>query len=486
VGLKLNKMKNTTTIGVKTLFLAAGMMLSTFTINAQIQKGLDIDGLITHHDYSGGSVSMPNTNFIAIGAPRYNYFEGQSGLPSIPPQPNGGSVRVYGWDGTAWNQKGADMIGQALGNEFGGSVSMPDGNTVAVGARFNSSNGGSRGHVRVYTWRGSSWVQRGVDIDGEAALDRSGYSVSMPDGNTVAIGAPKNSNSFSSGTQPMNSGHARVYSLICGDSLQLQPQSYTSSANSGLANFKCKSTDTAAGYQWQENIGSGWSNLTNQGIYSGTASDSLILTSVTPSMNNYSYRCLVYSCSGDTSDVALLYVTCPDSLKIQPQNFTAFSSIGLAHFMCKSTDTAAGYQWQENIGSGWSNLINLGNYTGVMVDSLVISGVTSSMNNYGYRCIVTSGCMTDTSGIAYLTVVDDLGFGESKLNKLSISPNPTNGIMTLNVEFVGTYELLTVDGRVLEYGKARQEYDLSAYPKAVYNLRLSTDEGVRVLKVVKN
>ncbi|MFM7586780.1 MAG: hypothetical protein ACKO6M_07165, partial [Bacteroidota bacterium] len=32
-------------------------------------------------------------------------------------------------------------------------------------------------------------TQKGADIDGEAAGDNSGYSVSMPDANTVAIGA---------------------------------------------------------------------------------------------------------------------------------------------------------------------------------------------------------------------------------------------------------------------------------------------------------
>ena len=45
------------------------------------------------------------------------------------------------------------------------------------------------GHVRIYEWNGSSWVQQGQDIDGEAADDWSG-SVSMnAAGDRVAIGA---------------------------------------------------------------------------------------------------------------------------------------------------------------------------------------------------------------------------------------------------------------------------------------------------------
>jgi hypothetical protein len=202
-------------------------------------------------------------------------------------------------------------------------------------------------------------------------------------------------------------------------------------------------------------------------------------------MNNYSYRCVVATCTNDTSDAAVLTVTCPDSLTTQPQNFTAYSSTGWANFKCESSDTAATYQWQQSNGAGWIDLTNLGNYSGATSDSLVITGVTSSMNNYGYRCIVAS-CKADTSDIAILTVANGIGLGESTLDKLTISPNPTNGIVSLNASVIGTYELLTLDGRVLESGTAKKDYDLTKYPNGVYNLRLSTDEGNRVLKVVKN
>ena len=172
-------------------------------------------------------------------------------------------------------------------------------------------------------------------------------------------------------------------------------------------------------------------------------------------------------------------------IMIQPQNFIAYSGTGWANFNCKSTDTSATYQWQQNIGSGWSNLSNFGSYSGSTSDSLVITGVTATMNNYGYRCIVT-GCTTDTSDVAVLTVANGIGLGESTLEKLTISPNPTNGLVSLNTSVVGNYELLTLDGRVLESGTAKRDYDLTKYPKGVYHLRLSTDEGTRVLKVVKN
>ena len=54
-----------------------------------------------------------------------------------------------------------------------------------------------------------SWIQRGTDIDGEAAGDYSGWSVALSGhGNRVAIGAILNGGT---GTQ---AGHARVYELV--------------------------------------------------------------------------------------------------------------------------------------------------------------------------------------------------------------------------------------------------------------------------------
>ena len=84
--------------------------------------------------------------------------------------------------------------------------------------------------------------------------------------------------------------------------------------------------------------------------------------------------------------------------------------------------------------------------------------------------------------------VDISGIGIPDLNSdaLYIHPNPTTSLFSISVNIIGFYELLTLDGRVLEYGTAKKDYDLTKYPKGVYHLRLSTDEGTRVLKVVKN
>jgi len=127
-----------------------------------------------------------------------------------------GHVRVYEFNTGVWVQLGTDIDGEAAGDNSGGSVSLSeDGLTVAIGAKWNDGSGQDAGHVRVYKFISGNWVQQGDDIDGEAALDNSGASVSISaDGLRVAIGATQND-----GTADF-AGHVRVYEFISGTWVQ--------------------------------------------------------------------------------------------------------------------------------------------------------------------------------------------------------------------------------------------------------------------------
>lgn len=167
-----------------------------FTWNGDdwIQMGNDIDGEADSNS-SGNAISMPDPHTIAIGAYANN---GVNGTVS-------GHVRVFRWNGQYWEQKGEDIDGEAAGDFSGNAVSMPDSNTVAIGALQNDGNGSNAGHVRVWMWNGHHWVQKGMDIDGLAPDDRAGWSVYMPDQNTLAVGAPYND------TNGADAGMVRIY-----------------------------------------------------------------------------------------------------------------------------------------------------------------------------------------------------------------------------------------------------------------------------------
>jgi hypothetical protein len=145
------------------------------------QVGSDLDGEAADN-YFGSSVALSsNGTRVAIGAPGNSNDNGAFA----------GHVRVYDWTGSQWTQVGFDLDGEGTNDEFGISVALSsDGSRVAIGAPGNSDNGDDAGHVRVYDWTGSQWMQVGSALNGEAADDFFGSSVALSSSGTrVAIGA---------------------------------------------------------------------------------------------------------------------------------------------------------------------------------------------------------------------------------------------------------------------------------------------------------
>jgi hypothetical protein len=169
--------------------------------NTWTQLGADIDGEFANDGNSGSGISMnASGDRVAIGA------TGNDGNGNLS-----GHTRVYQLIGNVWTQLGADIDGEALGDQSGYSVSMnAAGDRVAIGAVFNDTPlVYNAGHVRVYQLIDNTWTQLGADIDGEAAEDRTGYSISMnAAGDRVAIGA------ILVDLGAVNRGYVKIYQLI--------------------------------------------------------------------------------------------------------------------------------------------------------------------------------------------------------------------------------------------------------------------------------
>lgn len=165
------------------------------------QVGADIDGEAAY-DWSGCAVSLSSDGSI-VGVGAYK----NDGTGSFA-----GHARVYEFSGGTWSQIGADMDGEAAGDEFGRSISLSGNGTVlAIGGAKNDAVGIDAGHVRVFENIAGVWTQIGGDLDAAAADDNYGWSVSLDElGTTVAIGGPKNDESTA------ESGHVRVFENIGG------------------------------------------------------------------------------------------------------------------------------------------------------------------------------------------------------------------------------------------------------------------------------
>ena len=132
-----------------------------FTGTTWAQKGATLTGT-TDSDRFGWRTSLSGDGSrLAVGAPHGAGDGTQRGY-----------VRVFSWTGSAWSQMGSDVTGVANYDYFGWSVQLSqDGSRLVVGARGDDGGGSNAGTARVFDWTGSAWQQVGGDIDGEAAND---------------------------------------------------------------------------------------------------------------------------------------------------------------------------------------------------------------------------------------------------------------------------------------------------------------------------
>ncbi|MBU2559184.1 MAG: gliding motility-associated C-terminal domain-containing protein [Bacteroidetes bacterium] len=169
------------------------------------------------------------------------------------------------------------------------------------------------------------------------------------------------------------------------------------------ASFRVIAVNTAA-YQWQENDGVGWYNITSAVEYaSGFNTPLLTISDANLGLNGYQYRCVVFDAEGaqDISEGALLGVYEPPIITVQPadirvcKNETALFSVNVLG--------GTSFAWQENIGQGWVYLEDNAFYQGTDSDVLEVF-TTTGMNGFSYRCVITNVSCPDTTINAKLFV----------------------------------------------------------------------------------
>ena len=153
-----------------------------------------------------------NGNRLSLGAPRW--FD--SGIDRKV-----GQVRVYDWNGEAWEQIGSTIehpemptTAELLTHVWFGSVVQlsGDGNVLSVSVSEAESKGGAY----LYTYDGSDWTKIGNSLlttdfsASEGGTGRFGWSSSLSaDGSKLAVGSPQ---ADSSGLT--NNGRAQVFQIL--------------------------------------------------------------------------------------------------------------------------------------------------------------------------------------------------------------------------------------------------------------------------------
>ena len=171
---------------------------------------------------------------------------------------------------------------------------------------------------------------------------------------------------------------------------------------------------------------------------------------------------------------------CSDSIRVTidtavnhpPQVLSNPSNQGLkqgdALFVIKTTNNVKSIQWQTNFGTGWSDLSNAGQYSGVNSDSLVITQVSSSNNNQIFRCIISGDCGKDTSVEAKLSVWE---VNTNSINKQAfiLSPNPVKDILSIQgVQNKVNFQITNSIGQPVIQGTSDGHLDVSKLKSGVY------------------
>jgi hypothetical protein len=169
--------------------------------------------------------------------------------------------------------------------------------------------------------------------------------------------------------------------------------------------FQVMTNSPTAQFQWQVNEGNGWLGIDNNAIYTGAQAATLTVLASSLTLSGNKYRCLVVDtnqCFSYSLD-ALLTVNCQSNVNPLPPSIS--NQAGMSESISiNGAVVGTNFTWQSNTGSGWFNLINGGQFSGVQTSNLSINAL--NLNNHGqlFRCITTYSSCSDTSNVTELDV----------------------------------------------------------------------------------
>jgi hypothetical protein len=338
-----------------------------------------------------------------------------------------------------------------------------------------------------YSQAQDSWTKR-ANFGGEARILSAGFSIA--DKVFIGIGY----NAFST----LKYADFWAYTQCVPPAISLEPGSQTVTYGSS-ASF-IVTTSYPASYQWQEDNGSGFTDITDGGIYSNTTNDTLIISLPHVNMTDYKYRCIVTGECLDTvtsnGNATLTVTAMPLTATADSQEkcedgaiFDGIYSVTFDGFVAGEDQsvlggtlaiggtavlaTSAGYYSIEPSGltatdylinfingeliikstpnaplitrSGDSLISNVPNGNQWYLDGVEISGSNDSVyiattDGTYYTVVTEGGCSSSASNsISILNV----SMNEISTEFCDIYPNPNNGVFNIRLKKAGkeVYEI---------------------------------------------
>jgi hypothetical protein len=175
------------------------------------------------------------------------------------------------------------------------------------------------------------------------------------------------------------------------------------------------------------------------------------------------------------------FIDCADFIAVQPQPQNGVLG-GQASFNVTPGNPVAAFQWQTDIGSGFQDLADTGQYNGTTTSTLTLTGLLPSNHAQPFRCIVTMPACAITSQQAILTI-SNIGIEESVFKStLLLFPNPATNTLFVRMkrEIDDAVIIMTdITGRqVLKssiYAEVHQ-LDVGKFSRGVYLLTLMSNK----------
>jgi len=429
-----------------------------------MQRGSDFLGTDSTYEGTGSAVDLSaNGLTLAVSSPwGYNSLGYKCGV-----------VRVFDWAGGTWVQRGENIEGEGnpnplfSGDVFGTALELSsDGNFIVVGARANTQEIGVNqfsGHVRVYNWNGSNWVQVGQDIDGPLSFGASefGYAVSINDaGNRVAIGARSYTGAVSADQEK---GMVVALEFNGSDWLQMGDTLFGSSPGDKLGTAVQLSNDGTV-----MAVGAPKVNLSNGATkvfdWNGV---------------NWVQRGGDLGGTNGSQSGSDLDLSADGSIIALGEPWTN-SALGATRI----------FQWN---GTSWAQVGNTITLSGSNIEAF---GSAVRLNASGSRVIIGAPFNDDAGNNTGKVQVYEKASSASITNhadfeNLIAYPNPTeNYFHIISERDILSYELISMDGKTIQsnrFGLGKELIiDMSDIPTGIYHLKLEAKDKMSFIKVIKN
>jgi len=488
---------------MKRILLQILLLVLANNLVAQTQLGSNIIGAVLGED-TGRSVSISSTilgDIVAVGTP---YNDQATTM--------GGYVKVYQRSGSVWNQKGQTLNAEAASDYFGEVKLSGNGTRMVIGAKWNDGNGTSSGHVRVFSFDSgtSTWIQMGTDINGEASGDEFGTAVAISySGTVIAVGAPKNN--LNGATS--NSGHVRLYEWNgtawvqkgvdingnaagdeFGQSLALSPDGTKFVASSVVASSADGYTKV---YTWN---GSAWTQkgaTITDGVTGDKSGSSLGISSDgnrvvigapnagTMTQGNvkvYAYSGSAWAQFGSTISGWVNGGELGTSVSMSDTGNEMV--VGMPNYINGAFTFAGLMVYYKHNGTAWASVGTV--VTGSATNDEL--GTVVALSADGNKVVVGAPLSNNTSGHArvydYTAVLSTNEFTLN--NKFSLYPNPSNDYFSIDYENqLEKVEIYNLQGQLVKMFSQIEQYNIADLSAGIYSVIIHTEEGKGVKKLIK-